>query len=297
MEKIRVPARIGLLINPEAGKILDVARCESKLIACLREGGADIVSHVSMGGVDLGNAAIRMVDGGCDALAVAGGDGSINQVLPVLVGRKVPLGVLPLGSVNLLSLELGIPRDVAAAARIPLGGKTKTIDVGCANGRFFLQVAGAGWDASILSCLRTRWQKRWMCLSLPFVGAAAMLRMRPQAWRIRSDGQDFCVTARGVVIANGSMYAGPFRLAPDVRHDDGKLDLFIVPNIPLGEVLRFLAGVATGARIYSGMRHLRASHLIIRPEVEVPAHADGEVCLRTPLEINVVPKAVSVFVP
>lgn len=289
-------ARYGLLINPGAGSVEDAEILKKRVAGLLEESGSSVVAHVSLHENDLGSTAEKMVSGGCQSLIVAGGDGSINQVLPAVAGRSIPLGILPLGTVNLLAMESGIPWDAAAAVKIILAGKIKTFDAASANGRLFIQLVGAGFDAAILRKFRSRLHKKWRYISLPWIGFAALADAPSRRWKLACDGKEIEAAGRGVVIANGALYGGNFRLARDVANDDGILDLFVIPAWPVAELARFYAACA-GADITSNMQHWKGSRFSVNCEGSAFVHADGEVCLHTPLEISVIPKAVSLFVP
>ena len=292
--------KIGILINPAAGGMLDPRALQKELTDLFQKSGTLLQYHVSAGKENLLEAAFQMLRDGCTALAVAGGDGSIHQILPALIGHDVPFGVLPLGSVNLLALEMGIPRDTTAAVKIIQKGKTRRMDAGVVNGRYFFQVLGTGLDAQVLRYVKTRWQKQWRTVYLPFVGMAAWFKNRVLPWHIRFDGKYFVRTSPGLIVANGAMYGGPFRLAPDVSNSDGELDLFILPKIPFGALVRFCIGVSTGCSVHTNMEHMRAKNFRIECEPlieDVPVHVDGELGLAMPLEIQVKPRAISLLIP
>lgn len=292
--------KLAFLINPQAGIIEDPSRLQQELSGRLEKSDILGVFHVSTDKENLLEAARQMIRSGCERLVIAGGDGTIHQILPALVGSRVPLGILALGSVNLLALEMGIPKDIPQALDIIRRGKTTTIDAGKANQRFFFQVVGYGLDAHILSYVTMRWHKKWRFLYLPVAGMRAWAKNKIRRWHIRCDGKVFQREGQGIIIANGAMYGGPFRLAPNVANNDGILDLFIVPKIPLSTLARFCVGIFTSLPIYADMEHLRGSRFVLECEDAmkgIPAHADGEVGLELPLDVEVKPKAISLLIP
>ncbi len=262
-------------------------------------GKAECRFHLPEDPEQMQDAARRMLREGADGIVVAGGDGSLHRILPCLAGGNVPLGILPMGSVNLLALEWGIPTDLRRALDIVLAGKTRRIDLATANGVYFFHVLGAGLDANIMKVIKTRWQKRLRYLLLPGAGLIALAKTPEMSWEIVCDGvvQHVDAAGRGVIVANGGTYGGPYRLHPDVRSDDGFLDVFPVRSKPFKELAMFCLGVLTHGALRAGMRHFRARHVMIRSQVPMPVQMDGEVYSKTPVDIRIKPKALSIFVP
>jgi diacylglycerol kinase family enzyme len=113
---------------------------------------------VSGGGNRLRETAERAVADGCDTLIAGGGDGTINLAASVLVGRDIPLGVLPLGTLNHFAKDLGIPLELEDAVRVILAGVTCQVDVGEVNGRVFLNNSSLGVYPAIVR-LRERYRE------------------------------------------------------------------------------------------------------------------------------------------
>ena len=82
--------------------------------------------------------------GETDAIVVGGGDGSIRTLASVLAGTDVPLGVLPLGTLNHFAKDLGIPLQVEEAAAIIAAGRTRVVDLAEVNGETFINNSSIG---------------------------------------------------------------------------------------------------------------------------------------------------------
>jgi diacylglycerol kinase family enzyme len=115
------------------------------------------VTIATGGGNQLREAAERAVADGCEALVAGGGDGTVNLAASVVVGRDIPLGVLPLGTFNHFAKDLGIPLQLEDAVRVILGGITCRVDVGEVNGRMFLNNSSLGVYPAIVR-LRERYR-------------------------------------------------------------------------------------------------------------------------------------------
>ncbi len=290
--------KLGIFINPIAGRVRDAGSLRERIAKYLR-GKAECRFHLPDDPEQMQDAARRMLSEGADGIVVAGGDGSLHRILPALAGGSVPLGVLPMGSVNLLALEWGIPADPERALDIVLSGKTRRIDLATANGVYFFHVLGAGFDANIMKVIRSRWQKKLRWLVMPGAGLIALAKTPPARWEIVCDGalQPLDACGRGVIVANGGTYGGAYRLHPDVRSDDGLLDVFFIRAKPFKELMMFCLGALTGGVLRASLPHARARHVQIRASIPMPVQMDGEVYLETPVELRIKPKELSIFVP
>jgi len=86
---------------------------------------------------------------GCQWVAVAGGDGTVESVAKAMVGHDLPLGIIPVGTYNNFARSLLIPLDLEAACKVIANGKARSIDQGDVNGKAFFECVGTGLDAEL----------------------------------------------------------------------------------------------------------------------------------------------------
>jgi diacylglycerol kinase family enzyme len=139
MAAVSKPMRIHVVINARAGTVLDwqTGPLRSVIEGQFRDRGHEVTCDVASPG-DLARAIARGRTGGCDALVVGGGDGTVRAAAETLVGTSTPLGILPLGTLNRLARDLKIPLTLPEAVAALASGRTVRIDVGDVNGRIFL---------------------------------------------------------------------------------------------------------------------------------------------------------------
>ena len=242
-----------------------------------------------------------------DAVFVVGGDGTINEIINGLAGSAVALGVLPGGTGNVWAKEMGLPTrsplhlsPLVESVRALVPGATRRIDLGKANGRFFLQWGGIGLDAEVTYAMepRTRRQRRLGALAYIVAGLTAAANMAGTRTRIWIDEELIYRRTILIVISNSQLYGGKVRIATDARLDDGMLDLNVFAGTGFGSSIRAALGVITGLHIHDP-RHSFYRGSTIRVETEKPmaTHLDGEPFGTTPLECEVVPRALSVLIP
>jgi len=165
-------------------------------------------------------------DLGYYAVIAVGGDGTINEVASALKGSETALGIVPFGSGNGFSYHLGTRRNVEEAIKIINDHHTILIDTGAANGRFFINVAGLGLDATV--AFKTKLNKRRGFIPYFINTLKESIGFKFMKLRIISDESTEEGEYAMAVIANGSIYGYDFAVAPAAILDDGLFDVILV---------------------------------------------------------------------
>lgn len=223
-----------------------------------------------------------------DAVVAAGGDGLVCVVLQGLVGKDVPLGLIPGGTGNDLARQLGIPDDTAAAVDTVLRGKTRTIDLGTVQAQdatepmWFATVTGTGLDARVtLRANHMRWPKGPLRYTLAAVIELAGKLAVPYKIELHGspdhpDGTVIELDAVMVAVGNTKTYGGGMLITPDAVIDDGLLDLTVVGAMPRLDMLKLLPALSAGKRIeHPATVQYRASTITLTAP-NAPATADGD---------------------
>jgi diacylglycerol kinase (ATP) len=237
---------------------------------------------------------------GVDAVLAAGGDGTINEVIQSLAGGETALGYLPSGTVNIWARELGIPLTPDGAAQAIVSGRTTTVDLGRVNERYFLLMAGLGFDAEVVKRAHRleRFKPRFGVLPYVAAGLTAAALYRGIDVELRYDGNIRRLQALMVVIGNTRLYGGRYHFTPRAVANDGWLDLCIVKGRGQLQFARqSLPLLLSGSIHYSDVECMRVRELAVRSDPPVPYQLDGELCGHTPLQVSVAPKALRVIVP
>ncbi len=295
-----------LIVNPTSGP-WDVRRELPVVLSHLEDHGWRTTQHLTERPGEATDLARQAVEQGLDAVFVVGGDGTINEVINGLAESPVALGVLPGGTGNVWAKALGLPTrspihwlPIVDAVKALVPGTSRRIDLGRANGRYFLQWTGLGLDAEVTYAMepRTRRQRRLGALAYIVAGAATAVNMAGIRTRIIIDGQRFYRRTILIVISNSQLYGGKVRIATDARLDDGLLDVDIFSGSGFVSVLRTAAGVITGLHVHDP-RHswYRGRTIYIEADKPMAVHVDGEPFGFTPLECEVVPQALTVLIP
>jgi diacylglycerol kinase (ATP) len=237
------------------------------------------------------------VQSGADLVLASGGDGTVTACLAGVAGSHVPLGVLPCGTGNLLARNLGLPLALDEALAVALSGCDRRLDVGAANGRPFVVMAGIGFDAEMLSGADEQVKKRvgWAAYVL---SALRHLRERPVRVVMRADGgPPHHRWASCIIVGNVGSLQGNVRLLPDAAPDDGVLDVAVLAARGWISWLLLAADVLLRRRT-GRVARLTCRDLTVEASRAWPWEVDGEVAGRTRrLRVTVAPGSVLVRVP
>jgi len=293
--------RVAVVVNAASGGALGRAGIEAEVARHLA--GAGIEPHVV---ADRGQGlAARIGDAvahGAAAVVVGGGDGTIAAAAARLAGTGTALGILPLGTMNLLARDLGIPLDLPAAAEALAHGHRRAIDVAEVNGHVFLCASVLGLP-SHLGRHRERHRGRASPgARLAFAAAALRAAVQHPPLRLLVDFGDgpVRVWTRAVAVVPNGYAEAPLQVLRRPRLDGGTLTLYVARRFGLWGAARLLLGMAFGAWRDQGLLDEReATSLTIRsarPHLRVMN--DGEAALLAPpLRYRVRPRALAVLVP
>jgi len=221
--------------------------------------------------------AAQAVRDGVDLVLACGGDGTVTACAEGVAGSGVPLGILPLGTGNLLARNLGLPLGLDAALAAALTGTNRRLDAGSANGHTFVVMAGLGFDAKMLSESSESLKKRlgWAAYVL---SAMRHLRDRPVRVSLVADGgAPLRVRASAVIVGNVGWLQGGIRLLPDAEPDDGTLNAVVLTARGWIGWIRLAARVLLRRESQGQMTWVRFRQLTIHADREQPWELDGEV--------------------
>jgi YegS/Rv2252/BmrU family lipid kinase len=290
-------SRIGGVLGPDDGpeqlrRALDI----------LSANGWTVRQQATLGRGDATSHARQAVADRADAVIVAGGDGSINEVVQALAHSGTALAVLPCGTGNVWAREVGLPlHNLPAAARAIVHGTVRTVDLGLAGDRYFLMWAGIGFDASLVKDmeeLEPELKRRWGMAAFVLRGAAVAMSFMGSRLNYRIDGRRIRRRTIMAILSNGSLYAAYLRLAPGARLDDGLLDFYIFKGRDVLATARHFAGLVAGQHVRDPeVEYYTVQRMGVGGRRAMPVHTDGEYAGQTPMEFRVAPGALHVIVP
>jgi YegS/Rv2252/BmrU family lipid kinase len=253
-------------------------------------------------------------DLGHDRVIAVGGDGTIQEVLNGLLssgagtdGGPPAMGLIPSGRGNDLARSVNLPIDPMACLPVAVGDTTHPFDVGRAEGadgsrRHFGAAGGVGFDAEVaytMAVHRRFWMRGEAGYFLGTLNELRRYRNSELEVTLVSNGEDRVVSQRFlfVAFANGPYYGGGMQICPDARTDDGMLDVCLVGDLSRLAALRELPGIYQAKHLRNPMVEIvRARRLRIEGNGATRVHLDGEPFGNVPIEVTILPGAVSVAV-
>ncbi len=285
-----------VIANPEAGRGRG-SRQVAQLRNWMEERGVDHEVLMTEGPGHATELATRLADLGTKRVIVAGGDGTISEVVNGLAGTEVEMAIVSIGTGNDVARTLNLPyNDVARAADIAVAGRVRRIDLGRERERFFVSSVGLGFASDVVEQSN---RPGWLSGSATFFVAVhrALRKLRTIRIALELDGTTTELDCVSVLVQNTPYTGGGLRIAPEASMDDGLFDVAVIG--PIGK----LNLVAHFPRLYRGTHSshpqfalYRAQKVRVETTAPLPKMLDGDICGSSPLEAEVVAQAVKVVV-
>jgi YegS/Rv2252/BmrU family lipid kinase len=289
-----------VVLNPVAGTH-DPAQVRQVIEDHLSADGQALEWYETTGDEYLPDVAREAAERGFRMVIAVGGDGTVSEVASGLVHSNTALGIIPVGTANVLAHELHIPFALEAACRLLTGEQhTTRIDAMQVNDRFFFLHIGMGLDALVMRDTQREHKRRFGIFAYIWTGLTLLFGYQPRRFVIVADGKRHRRRASQVVIANGSTFGiSQLRLGSHIHPDDGFIDICVLYAQRLPDYLTIAWHFLTRRHGRERkIRYYRAHQsVIINTHSTLPIQADGEILEQFPLHVRVVPRAVSVIVP
>jgi len=286
--------RVALVVNPTSGRGLG-ARIAPLVRERLAAAGLTVDVHATTCAEDVGRISAEVVASGADAVALIGGDGTVHLGAQVLAKSGMPFGVIPAGTGNDFARGIGVPlKDPAAAADLIVAGKTRTVDLAVAEGKFITTVVAGGFDSLV--------NKRANAMSWPkgnsryTVATLAELRtFSPLEYVVTVDDEVIETKAMLVAVGTGPTYGGGLQICAGAEIDDGLLDITIIEPVSRLTLLQLFPKLSKGTHVgHPRVRALRGRSVRIE-SAGITAYADGEILGPLPVDVTIAPGALTVF--
>ena len=295
--------RITVLVNRGSGTVKKKRLTAESLRETFEKAGAEADVRL-LPGEQIVDAARAAVKAGAEAVVAGGGDGTVRGVASVLAGGEVPLGVLPLGTLNHFATDLKIPTDLEAAVRLIREGEVRALDVGEVNGEIFLNNSSLGFYPPIVQArdqeMRRSKHGKWMAMAI----ATFKLLPRLSSLPVKLSSGDWQVERRTEVLFVGTSEYQMSLLAhgaPDRLESGGQLYVYLARSRSrLGLIGLALAGLVRDVRQTRMVEdwHLPELKVEVRRKRAIPVAFDGEVSrMKSPLLYRKRPRDLRVILP
>jgi YegS/Rv2252/BmrU family lipid kinase len=305
--------KAALLYNPLFGRRRKSRLADVEVVlAVLRAAGIEASAEPTRAAAAATEQTRQIIARGCDTVFACGGDGTVHDVLQGLVGSKVALGIIPLGTANALAHDLGLPLSPVGAARAAVDAKPRRIAVGRVeyqdfsgghSSRYFTVAAGIGVDAHLFYELNPVIKSRLGMAAYYAKATRLWLTHKMETFAVETSEQNQLTEVTQLLAVRIRNFGGVLReLAPgaSLERDDLRLVLFHTSS-RLAYLRYILRGLLARPWQISGIELVHsnkvACHALLSPPSRIFVEADGELLGTLPAEISMVPDAVTLLVP
>lgn len=270
-----------------------------EILQRLERGGLETSTHATTGEGDATLAAAEAVERGFDVIIAAGGDGTLYEVINGMAERenRPPLGLLPLGTTNDFARAMAIPKNLEAACDIIIQGYSRVIDLGKANQRYFINIAGGGSLTELTYEVPSRLKTMLGQLAYYMKGLEKLPRLRPVEIVLKSDDRELHEEVMVFLISNTNSVAGFEKLCPDAAIDDGLMDVILVKKCNLVEMIRVVTLALRGEHLNDPhIIHFQSKHIQITSPDYTQLNLDGEFGGTLPGTFSVLPSHLQILV-
>ncbi|WP_232697554.1 diacylglycerol kinase [Brevibacillus daliensis] len=294
--------RARLIYNPTSGREA-VRRQLPDILDILEGAGYETSCHATTGEGDATREAALAVERDFDLIVVAGGDGTIYEVINGIAEKKnrPELGIIPCGTTNDLARALGLPKSITKACQIIAAGRTRPIDVGKINNRYFINIAGGGTLTELTYEVPSKLKTIIGHMAYYIKGIEKLPSISPTHIRIETrDGVIVDEEIMLFLISNSNSVGGFEKLAPHANLGDGKLDCLVLKKTNLAELLRIVSMALKGDHIkdphviYFQTDYIKAT---AKDNHQVLINLDGELGGQLPCECYALGRHLNIFVP
>jgi diacylglycerol kinase family enzyme len=292
---------IAVLLNPTAGgsKTSDLPRTVE---ASFGAAGAPAKVIVIDSPASTAGAVRRALDSGATVVVAGGGDGTVSTIAAALLDSHVPLGVLPLGTLNHFAKDLGLPAELEQAVAVIAAGRRMRVDVGEVNGRVFINNSSIGIYPDIVverETLRARGYRKWIAFAI--ATGRVLYRFPGVVVRVRSDQGAETFRTPFLFVGNNEYQVEGISVGKRARLDQGSLYAYVAPRLHARDLPKLGAAALLGrATRNPSLRAFATDEL----DVSTPGRRmlrvalDGEVThMVTPLRYRVRRAALEVMAP
>lgn len=289
-----------VVINPVAGvSQLEVVR--ERVQSALRERDVPFEIYETTGKENIMEMVREKVNQGFKLFISAGGDGTLSSVIDGLVDTQIPLVIIPTGTWNALARALDIPLQMDQAVDLVFREhEIRTIDAMQVGDDYSVLSISAGAGSLTMKEVEREDKRRLGKLADLKSALTQLLKFRSYRFDVRIDGKPSTFRASELMVANSSLLGiKALQLDPNIRMDDGKLNVCRIYANSVWDYLRLAVSMLIGAQERNwNILCLEASDKVeINCKEKLPVQGDGDLIGRLPITVKVCPKAIQIVTP
>jgi YegS/Rv2252/BmrU family lipid kinase len=289
--------KIHLIINPASGQPQPIL---NQLNDVFHPAGVEWGISLTQKSGDATRYTRQAIAGGAEAIGAYGGDGTVMEVAQAVQGGQVPMAILPGGTANLMSVELGIPKELPRAAQIMVDPDSvvRRVDMGQVGEQRFMLRVGIGFAGEKVKIADRELKDKWGILAYSIAGLKALETSMVAHYRIVVDGVEYETDGKTCLIDNaGNMGMQGVTIAKTVSVSDGLLDVIVVRNASVGSLIAVGEEILGRKPNPDDVKHWQGREIKIECDPPQTVQGDGEIWDPTPVSAKVLPGVLPVLVP
>lgn len=289
--------RARIVLNPRAGNAEDISGVHAAMHAWQQLGWQVELTPTEYAGHAV-NLAREAAEQHYDLVVAAGGDGTVNEIVNGIAHTRTALAVLPVGTGNVWVRELKLPLRPLEAATSLGAGHIVNLDLGMAGDRYFLLMAGVGFDAAVTRAVDPAAKRKLGLLAYIVQALLTAREVHGTRARINIDGRMIKGRVLMVVIGNSKLYGGFLQITHHANLTDGLLDVAVIKGQDVRSApLHILSILLRRYNLNPDMDYYRAREIQISSAMPLEVHVDGDPIGSTPMTFRVARGALRALVP
>jgi YegS/Rv2252/BmrU family lipid kinase len=286
---------VHIIINPAAGQPDQILH---KLNDVFYPAGIKWNVSITQKSGDATRFARQAIADGVDLVAAYGGDGTVMEVAEAVQGGDIPMAILPGGTANLMSVELGIPKDLTQAAQILVDPDSvvERIDMGQAGDKQFMLGVGIGFAAEKVILADRELKDKWGILAYTIAALQASKTTLQSNYKITVDGVEHEMHGLTCLIGNaGNLGIPGVTASSNISVSDGLLDVIVVRDDTLSSLVAVADKILELEGHSEAIKHWQGQEITITADPPQPTQGDGEIWEQTPITVRVIPGVLPVL--
>ncbi len=292
--------RARIIYNPTSGREVFKKHLPETLQR-LERAGYETSCHATTGAGDATVAAAAAAERKFDVVIAAGGDGTLNEVINGLVNQKhrPQFGIIPVGTTNDFARAIGIHRSIDEAVDVICAGKTVPLDIGRANDKYFINIAGGGRITELTYEVPSKLKTVLGQLAYYLKGIEMLPSLHPTYVEIEYDGKELKEEIMMFLITNTTSVGGFEKVAPYASINDGLFDLLVLKKGSVADLIKAASQALRGEHINNPqILYTQANRIKVKtPEEKLMINLDGEYGGDAPMEFENLYHHLELFVP
>jgi YegS/Rv2252/BmrU family lipid kinase len=281
--------KVHVVINPASGQPQPIL---NQLNHVFHPAGVQWSVSITQDSGDATRFAKQAIAEGVEVVCSYGGDGTVMEVARAVQDGDIPMAILPGGTANLMSVELGIPKDLSKAAQIAIDPNSivRRVDMGQAGDQLFMLRVGIGFAGEKVKLADRELKDKWGILAYSIAGLKALKTVPVAKYHIIVDGEEYETDGKTCLIDNaGNMGLQGLTAAKNISVEDGLLDVLVLRDSTVGSLIAVGESIRGKEPNLDAVKHWQGREIRIECGPPQTVQGDGEIWDDTPISVRVLP--------